>query len=165
MKRLLSFIPGSVLNNHLNIINTYFFNCFPRLKWSLLDGWKTSTDGAVGATSHARMCHIKSAESGLQRCCWGSPGPLTYWEQQKCSRMMMGSDGWILQASFTSFCARQRGVDQQSGWACAWIQRVIVLLTSRELVFRCRSTSTPSIDPYSLKKPTGREKWCRDSFC
>lgn len=47
-KQLLDFISGSVLINHVNVMNTHFFNCFPRLKWSLLDGWKTSTDGAVG---------------------------------------------------------------------------------------------------------------------
>lgn len=31
-----------------SIMNTHFFSCFPRLKWSRLDGWKTSTEGAVG---------------------------------------------------------------------------------------------------------------------
>lgn len=103
-----------------------------------------------GGTSHTRVCQVQRGESGLQLCCWGSPGPVRYWEEQKCRRMTMGSDGWILQASVTSFCAHQRSMNQQSGWVWAWTQCVVVLLTSRKLMFTCKSTSTPSIEPYPL---------------
>lgn len=82
-------------------VNTHCCSCRPKLKWSILDGWKTSTKGAVGRNiiqfTLVGLLRVLSAEMLLL-----SPGPCRYWDREKCRRITMGSDGLILQALATS---------------------------------------------------------------
>lgn len=66
---------------------TYFFNCFPRVKRSLFDGWKTSTDGAVAGNITEQ--NVRLGEVNLL-CSRGAEAHQVQWDTEN-SR---SADGW-----------------------------------------------------------------------
>lgn len=82
----------------------------------------------------------------------------------------MGSDGLILQALASSVCGDQNNHIIQAKTPnmsnILELRALRILLTSKKFVFMCKSTSSPSIDPYSLqhKRRRGAEVRCTGPF-